>query len=278
MPRIGIVRWRNVGEVMSPIRTDGLEPRFVHYESPGGAINAMWLEPADATDIVLLYYHGGGFCFGSFRTHGVLIGALARAMRARAFAPEYRLAPEHPAPAAHEDALAAYRHLLSLGIPPERIVLAGDSAGGTLVLGTMRALREAGDRLPAAGIAISPWVDLSCSGESFRTNATFDFVGEVQCRLAAASYLAGSDPRSPAISPLFADTTGFPPVLVQSGGAEVLRDQIQAFVDGARDAGANITLSIYPDMVHVWHLMRDVTPDGQRAIDEAAAFARVHVR
>lgn len=277
MPRIGIVRWRNVGEAMSPIRTDGLEPRFVQFDGPGGAIDGMWLEPANAGGLVLLYYHGGGFCFGSFRTHGVLIGALARAMSARAFAPEYRLAPEHPAPAAHEDALAAYRHLLSLGIPPERIVLAGDSAGGTLVLSTLCALREAGERLPAAGIAISPWVDLSCSGDSFRTNATFDFVGEVHCRLAAASYLAGTDPRSPAISPLFSEATGLPPVLVQSGGAEVLRDQIQAFVERARDEGAGVTLSTYPDMVHVWHLMRDVTPDGQRAIDEAAAFARAHV-
>ena len=277
MPTIGIVRWRNVGEALSPIKTDGLTPRFVRYDTGGHAIDAMWLDPPDAGDRVLLYFHGGGFCFGSFRTHGVLVGALARAMRARAFAPEYRLAPEHAAPAAHDDALAAYEHLLSQGIEPSRVVLAGDSAGGTLVLSTLIALRDRGRPLPAAGIAISPWVDLSCSGESFRTNDPFDFVGETHCRLAAASYLAGADPRRPDISPLFADLRGLPPLLIQAGGAEVLVDQIRAFAAARARPASDVTLSVYDDMVHVWHLMRDVTPDGQRAIDEAGAFARTHV-
>ena len=223
MPAMGIVRWRNVGEALSPVRTDGLTPRFVRYDTGGHAIDAMWLDPPDAGDRVLLYFHGGGFCFGSFRTHGVLVGALARAMRARAFAP------------------------------------------------------ECGRPLPAAGIAISPWVDLSCSGESFRTNDPFDFVGETHCRLAAASYLAGADPRRPDISPLFADLRGLPPLLIQAGAAEVLVDQIRAFANRGREAGVDVTLSAYVDMVHVWHLMRDATPDGQRAIDEAGAFARAHV-
>ena len=160
-------------------------------------IAGAWLEPPDADGPVLLYFHGGGFVFGSVRTHGVLIGALARAARARTFALEYRLGPEHRAPAAHEDALAAYRYLLAEGIPPGRIVLAGDSAGGTMVLNTLIALRDAGAPLPAAGVAISPWVDLTCSGASFDTNAPFDFVGKVHCLLAAESYLAGLDPRRP---------------------------------------------------------------------------------
>ena len=155
MPAMGIVRWRNVGEALSPVRTDGLTPRCVRYDTGGHAIDAMWLDPPDAGDRVLLYFHGGGFCFGSFRTHGVLVGALARAMRARAFAPEYRLAPEHAAPAAHDDALAAYDHVLSQGIEPSRIVLAGDSAGGTLALSTLIAVRDRGRPLPAAGTAIS---------------------------------------------------------------------------------------------------------------------------
>jgi acetyl esterase/lipase len=226
---------------------------------------------------VLLYFHGGGFCFGSFRTHGVLAGALARAAGARTFAAEYRLAPEHTAPAAHEDALAAYRHLLAQGIAPQQIVLAGDSAGGTLVLGTLLALRDAGGPLPAAGIAISPWVDLSCSGASFQGNARCDFVGERHCRLAAVSYLGGVDPRRPDVSPLFADLHGLPPLLVQAGGAEVLVDQIRAFAGRAREAGVACTLSVYDDMVHVWHLLRSATPHAQRAIDEAGAFVRTHV-
>ena len=178
MPRIGIVRWRNVGEALSRVRVDGLRPRFTRFESGPYGISATWLEPPGAGRAVVLYFHGGGFCFGSIRTHGLLIGALARAARARIFAAEYRLAPEHTAPAAHEDALAAYRHVLAEGVAPEQIVIAGDSAGGTLVLGTLLALRDAGEPMPAAGIAISPWVDLSCSGASFKTNARFDFVGE----------------------------------------------------------------------------------------------------
>nr|AHZ45613.1 lipolytic enzyme [uncultured bacterium] len=276
MPALGIVRWRNVGEALSRLRTDGLRPRFTRFESGQYGIQGTWLEPAGASGAVLLYFHGGGFCFGSIRTHGPLIGALARAARARTFAAEYRLAPEHTAPAAHDDALSAYRHLLGEGIAPRQIVLAGDSSGGTLVLSTLLALRDAGEAMPAAGIAISPWVDLSCSGASFKANAPFDFVGEPHCRLAAVSYLGAVDPRRPDISPLFADLRGLPPLLIQAGGAEVLVDQIRAFAGRARDAGVDVTLSVYDDMVHVWHLMRDVTRDGQRAIDEAAAFARAH--
>ena len=278
MPKIGIVRWRNVGEALSKVRANGLQPRVTRFESGPYAIAATWLEPPDASRAVLLYFHGGGFTFGSFRTHGALIGALARAARARTFAAEYRLGPEHTAPAAHEDALAAYRHLLATGIAPKDIVLAGDSAGGTLVLGTLIALRDAGEPMPAAGIAISPWVDLSYSGASFQTNARYDFVGERHCRLAAASYLGAVNPRSPTVSPLFADLTGLPPLLVQAGGAEVLVDQIRAFAARATEAGADIRLSVYDDMVHVWHLMRDATPAGQRAIDEIGAFIRSHVR
>jgi acetyl esterase/lipase len=277
MPKLGIVRWRNVGEALSRVRTDGLRPRFTRFDSGNYGLQGTWLEPADAGRAVLLYFHGGGFCFGSIRTHGRLIGALARAARARTFAAEYRLAPEHTAPAAHEDALAAYRHLLAEGIAPEQIVLAGDSAGGTLVIGTLLALRDAGAPVPAAGIALSPWVDLSCSGDSFTTNARYDFVGEAQCRLAAVSYLGPVDPRRADVSPLYADLHGLPPLLVQAGGAEVLVDQIRAFADRARQAGVDVTLSVYDDMVHVWHLMRGVTPHGQRAIEEAGAFARAHV-
>ena len=229
MPRIGMVRWRRVGEFMSPLRTDGVARRSVQVIGPRASIQATWLEPTGAGKAILLYLHGGGFVFGSLRTHGMLIGALARAARARTLAIEYRLAPEHPAPAALEDAVAAYRHLLAEGTSPGRIVIGGDSAGGNLVLITLLALRDAGDPLPAAGVAISPWVDLGCSGRSFETNAAFDFVGAVHCRLAATDYLAGMDPRHPEISPLYADLAGLPPLLVHAGAAEVLVDQVREF-------------------------------------------------
>lgn len=278
MPKLGIVRWRNVGEALTPLRTDGLAPRFVTIQSGPARLTAAWLEPPGAGDAVFLYFHGGGFAFASLRTHGALIGALARAARARTLAFDYRLAPEHAAPAAIEDALAAYRYLLAQGVEPERIVLGGDSAGGTLVFNTLLALRDAGEPLPAAGVALSPWVDLACSGASFQTNAAFDFVGEEHCRLAAASYVAGADPRDPARSPMFADLGGLPPVLVHVGGAEVLHDQVCSFLERAQAAGADVRLSVYPDMVHVWHMMRGVTSEAQRAIDEVGEFVQQATR
>lgn len=278
MPELGLVRWRNVGDALSPLQTDGLAPRFVRLGAGPNELEGVWLEPPGADGPVLLYFHGGGFAFASLRTHGTLIGALARAARARTLAFDYRLAPEHPAPAAIEDALAAYRYLLAQQVPAQRIVLAGDSAGGTLVLNTLLALRDAGEPLPAAGVALSPWVDLSCSGASFQSNAAFDFVGEEHCRLAAAAYLAGADPRRPDRSPLFAELRGLPPLLVQVGEAEVLRDQILSFVERAKSAGADVELSLYPDMVHVWHMMRSGTADAQRAIDEVGGFVRKHAR
>jgi monoterpene epsilon-lactone hydrolase len=277
MPVIGMVRWRNVGEALSPLKADGLEPRFVKIESDGShPLYGAWLEPPDAGDSVLLYFHGGGFVFGSLRTHGPMIGALARAARARTLALEYRLAPEHPMPAAVTDAVAAYHHLLRRGIDAERIALAGDSAGGTLVLQTLLALRDAGAPLPGAAVAISPWVDLACSGESFEANARYDFVGKDHCLLAAKNYLAGEDAGDPAASPLFAKLSGLPPLLVQSGALETLVDQIRAFAARAKEDGAALTYAEYPDMVHVWHLLRSVTPEATKAIDEAGSFIREH--
>jgi acetyl esterase/lipase len=279
MPKIGMVRWRNVGEAMSPLRTDGLTPRFVNLNpGEGHPLHAAWLEPPDADASVLLYFHGGGFVFGSLRTHGEMIGALARSSRARTLALEYRLAPEHPARAAVTDAVMAYRYLLRQGINAENIALAGDSAGGTLVLNALLAVRDAGLPLPGAAVAISPWVDLGCSGVSFEENARYDFVGKEHCQLAAHHYLAGKDAASPDVSPLFASLSGLPPLLLQAGSLETLVDQIRAFAARAREAGTALTFSEYPDMVHVWHLLRAVTPDGMRAIDEAGTFIRKHTR
>jgi monoterpene epsilon-lactone hydrolase len=273
MPAIGMVRWRNVGEALSPLRTDGLAFRMIDLRPDREVpLRAAWIEPPDAGPAVLLYFHGGGYVFGSLRTHGDLIAALARAGRARTLGLEYRLAPEHPSPAALEDALTAYRHLLAEGIDPSRIVLAGDSAGGTLTLITLLAIRDQGLPAPAAAVAISPWVDLGCSGESFETNAAYDFVGKDHCLLAARSYLGGSDPSSPECSPLFADLGGLPPLLVHAGGRETLVDQIRAFVERARSASLDVSYAEYPEMVHVWHLHRKLTPEGQRAIDEIGQF------
>ncbi len=277
MPKIGMVRWRNVGEAMSPLRTDGLLPRFVHLnEGEGHPLYGAWLEPPGASSAVLLYFHGGGFVFGSLRTHGELIGGLARSARARTLAIQYRLAPEHPLPAAVTDAVRAYRSLLEQGHAASSIALGGDSAGGTLVLLALFAIRDAGLPMPGGAVAISPWVDLGCSGASFEAHARYDFVGREHCLLAAKSALAKESPSSAAVSPLFGSLAGLPPLLVHAGALETLADQVRDFVTRAQQAGCALTYSEYPDMVHVWHLLRAVTPDAQRAIDEAGAFIQRH--
>jgi acetyl esterase/lipase len=277
IPAMGVLRWRNVCEAMSPLRTDGLAPRFVDL-NPGREppLHAAWLEPPDAGAAVVLYLHGGGFASGSVRTVGDMVGALARSARAGALSLEYRLAPEHPFPAAVADATRAYRHLLGLGISPRNIALAGDSSGGTLVLNTLLALRDSGLPLPGAAVTISPWVDLGCSGGSFERNAPYDFASKECLLLLARHYLAGKDAASPEISPLYAALSGLPPLLVQAGSRETLIDQIRAFVARAREAGTALTFSEYPDMVHVWHLLRGMTPEASRAIAEAGAFIRTH--
>ncbi len=273
LPKLGAQRFHRAVEAMSPLLTGGVRRETIDL----GGVRGDWLIPEHDEGGVILYFHGGGYIFGSLRTHGRMIGALARAARARVFALDYRLAPEHPAPAPIEDACAAYRYLRSTGIPADAIVFAGDSAGGNLVLAALLALRDAGDPLPAAGIAISPWVDLACSGESFETNSPYDFVSKAACTVAAEAYLDGGDPRRPELSPLFADLHGLPPLLVQAGALEVLLDQIRAFVERARAADVDVQLSVYDDMVHVWHILHGVIPEAQRGIDEAAHFAVAQV-
>ncbi len=276
LPKLGAQRFHRAVEAISPVVTRGTRRTTVDV----AGVRGDWLvpDPDPAPGPVILYFHGGGYIFGSLRTHGRMIAALACAARARVFVLDYRLAPEHPAPAAIHDACAAYRYLLSTGIPAERIVFAGDSAGGNLVLAALLALRDAGDRLPAAGVAISPWVDLACSGDSFATNSAYDFVSKAACLVAAQSYLAGADSRKPELSPLFADLHGLPPLLVQAGAVEVLLDQIRAFVVRAQAAAdADVQLSVYPDMVHVWHILHGIIPEAQRGIDEIAAFVAARV-
>ncbi len=272
LPTLGIERFHRVSQAVSPSSTAGVACERV--DSDG--VRGDWLTPVGAEPApVILYFHGGGYIFGSLRTHGPMIGALARAAGLRTFALDYRLAPAHPKPAALEDALAAYRWLIDhVGVAPEQIVLAGDSAGGNLVLVTLLALRDAGEPLPAAGVALSPWVDLENSGASFQRNAPYDFVTREACDIAAAAYLAGADAKAADSSPLFAELGGLPPLLVHAGGAETLVDQIQAFCQRARAADVDVTLSVYDDMVHVWHMLFSFLPDANTALAEIGTFAR----
>ena len=240
------------------------------------AINAEWIEPAAARDgAFVLYLHGGGYVIGSPKSHRHLAASIAVAGRASALLPHYRLAPEHPFPAALEDAVAAYRWLLDRGTAPRRMVIAGDSAGGGLTVATLLALRERGVPLPAAGVCISPWVDLSGSGASFAGKAASDPIVTRDGILGMArAYLGGTDARAPLASPLFADLTGLPPLFIQVGTEEVLLDDSVALAERAKAAGVETTLEIWPDMIHVWHWFFPLLDEGRTAIDGIGAFVR----
>ena len=190
---------------------------------------------------------------------------------------DYRLAPEVTFPAPVEDSVAAYRWLLSNGIDPKKIVIAGDSAGGGLVVSALVALRYLGEPMPAAGICISPWVDMEALGESYITKAEEDPVGSREMiHFMAGMYLGSSDPRAPLASPIYADMTGLPPLLVQVGSAEVLLDDSTGLVERAKAAGVDVTLEVWDDMIHVWQFFAPILPEGQQAIDRIGEFFREH--
>jgi acetyl esterase/lipase len=241
-----------------------------------GGVLAEWVSVAGASgDAVLLYLHGGGYCIGSINTHRGMAARLAQACRARALNLDYRLAPEHPHPAAVDDAVAAYRWLLDRGVAPAQIVLGGDSAGGGLVMATLLALRDAGHPLPVAGFCLSPWVDLECSGETMTTKADVDpMVGKDGLTEMAAAYAGDHELRHPLVSPLHADLSGLPPLLIQVGTAETLLDDAVRLADRARNAGMDVRLEAWDDLVHVFQAFAPMVPEAVEAIDGIGRFVR----
>ncbi|HEY7436809.1 MAG TPA: alpha/beta hydrolase [Methylomirabilota bacterium] len=239
---------------------------------------AEWLRPPSAAPgRVVLYLHGGGYVIGSPRSHRHLAAAIAATGGASALLLDYRLAPEHPYPAAVEDATAAYRWLLDQAVAPEHIVIAGDSAGGGLTVATLLALREARVPLPAGGVCISPWVDLTCGGASYATKAAADpIVRRAGVEEMARAYLGATPPRTPLASPLFADLRGLPPLLIHVGTDEVLLDDAVQLAERAKSAGVDATLEIYDRMVHVWHWFLPMLDEAQTAVDAIGRFVRRH--
>jgi phosphinothricin tripeptide acetyl hydrolase len=237
---------------------------------------AEWLTPPQArADAVVLYLHGGGYVIGSPRSHRHLAAAIARAAGTRALLLDYRLAPEHPFPAAVDDAVAAYRWLLGQGIAPARIVVAGDSAGGGLTVATLLALRERGLPPAAGGVCISPWVDLTCSGATYATKAAADpIVTRDGVAMMARAYIGDGDAKAPLVSPLYADLRGLPPLLVQVGSDEVLLDDALGLGERARAADVDVTVEEWPAMIHVWHWFLPMLDEAQRAIDTIGGFVR----
>jgi epsilon-lactone hydrolase len=220
----------------------------------------------------LLYLHGGGYFTCSPQTHRSITGAFA--IRGFAvFTPDYRLAPEHPFPAAVEDGLNAYRGMLAR-TPAEKLVIAGDSAGGGLALATLLAAKSKKMPMPGCVILFSPWTDLSCSGPSLQSNAERDsMLYAPRMRDGASIYLAGADPEDPLASPLYGDLAGLPPLLIQVSDMEILLDDSTRLAERARAAGVQVDLSIWPNLPHVWQVSQMLLPEARQALDEAAAFA-----
>jgi epsilon-lactone hydrolase len=242
-----------------------------------GGVAAEWVvAPVSECHRHIFYLHGGGYVIGSPALYRHLTWRLARAARARLLAVDYRLAPEHPFPAAVDDALRAYEWLLGDGADPRRTVVIGDSAGGGLAFAfLMRCRDERRLPLPAAVVALSPWTDLACTGPSLSRNAGIDpFLDANGIPPIAECYLAGADPRHPYASPLYGDPTDLPPALIQVGSDEVLRDDASRMAERLRAAGCPVVLEIWPRMPHVWHLFASVMPEARRAIARIGAFTQ----
>lgn len=240
-----------------------------------GDIRGEWVRPAAGGARTILYLHGGGYVFGSPRVYRNLTYPLAIAAAAQLFAPRYRLAPEHPCPAAIEDAVKAFDWLTAHGRPVGEIVIAGDSAGGGLALAVLLALKARRSAMPAGGVLFSPWTDLSVSGASIAANAERDAMfNRASIEGGAPKYLGPLNARDPRASPLFGDLGGLPPLLVFASESEMLFDDSTRLVDRARAAGVKVLFEPRDGLVHVWPLFNRLIPEAQDAFALAGAFIR----
>jgi len=244
-----------------------------------GVTGELSIVPGSDPSRVLLFFHGGGYCSGSIVSHRRMVTEAGRAGGVRTLAVGFRLAPEHPFPAAYDDALTAWRWLRKQGVAANQIVVGGDSAGGGLTLALAMRLRDVGEQLPAGLWLASPWTDLTMSGATLETKDAVDplihkgYLGELADAYVPAS-MSRSDPR---ISPLFADLRGLPPVLIQVGSAETLLDDSVRFAGRAGAAGVAVTLEIWPDMIHAWPLWNAKLEAGRQALRRVGQFVRQHL-
>ena len=272
---VSFQRWvMNVAPPRTPVT------RQLRFERvTAGSVPAEWFRGDGLDDRrVLLYLHGGGYSLGSIDSHRDLIARVCLATGAPALALDYRLAPEHRFPAQLEDARAAYRWLLERGFAPERVVVAGESAGGGLTLSLLVATRDAGDPLPAAAAILSPWVDLEASGTSLEANAPYDYIHKKVLHAYARRFVRPHELRHPLAAPLHAELSGLPPLLVQAGGVEGLLDDARRIAHRAKEAGVKVTLDIAPDMIHAWHVFAGFLPEAQAAIDRTGEFLRSRMK
>lgn len=246
-----------------------------------GGVPSIWATAAGArADQVILHFHSGGYVMGSAHGYRSFGANLSAATGARVLLVDYRLAPEHPFPAAPQDALAAYRWVLAQGIAASAVAITGDSAGGGLTLVTLQGLRDAGDPLPAAAVALSPWVDFTMSGESMVTNAAHDPLvpgPDLLAMLVPMVIGENGDPKDPRVSPLFGDWSGLPPLLVYAGSIETLRDDGARAVEAARAAGVDATFVAGEGMVHIWPIFADRLPEARQTLAEIGTFLKAHL-
>jgi epsilon-lactone hydrolase len=266
--------WENFASAFPP----GVDIAFEHVNASG--VPAEWVRaPAAAPDRVVLFFHGGGYTIGSLASYRNFTGNLARATQASLLAVGYRLAPEHPFPAALDDAVASYHWLIGEGIPASRIVLAGDSAGGGLALATAVALRDMGAPRPAAIVAVCPSTDLAKEGASVRERAHLDPVVNYESSMAHALRYVGekANLKNPLASPLYADLHDLPPTLILVGTHESLFDDSARFAAKAEAAGVAVELDIWESMIHDWPLFADSLPEGREAIAKIGNYVRTLV-
>ncbi|TQV81383.1 alpha/beta hydrolase [Exilibacterium tricleocarpae] len=241
-----------------------------------GQVKGEWQLPAAAAPApVILYLHGGGYAFCSPLTHRPLTTGLAKTASCRVFSLDYRLAPEHPFPAAVEDALQGYRYLLEEGIDASSILVAGDSAGGGLSLALLLKLKALGEPLPTGAMLLSPWTDMATTGQSLQENeSTCAMFTAAAIRRAAGIYVNGGDTREPLASPLYGDLRGLPPLLVYVSDSELLRDDAVRLAKSAVDHGVDVSLRVWPRQPHVWPVFYPLLPEAKRCVAEMAEFAR----
>ena len=266
-------RLDSIGSVW-PVASDiKLQPAAI------SGLEGEWsIAPESDASQMLLFFHGGGYCSGSIVSHRRMVTEAGRAARVRTLAIAYRLAPEHPFPAAYDDALAAWQFLRNQGIPASQIAIGGDSAGAGLTVALIARLRDAREELPACAWLVSPWTDLTLSGATLVTKATVDPIihKEYLNELVEAYLPTGMARNDPCVSPLFANLSGFPPTLIQVGSAETLLDDAARFARNAGETDVAVTLEIWPHMIHAWPLWNAQLEDGRRALASAGAFMRAH--
>jgi epsilon-lactone hydrolase len=271
MPILTVRRRLKLIEAVVPSPPAGTQTTAID----AGGIDAVRIAVRQSmSDLYVLYFHGGGYAVGTAQLYRDFTWRIGDAARACVLYFDYRLAPEHPFPAAVEDAVAAYRWLAG-GLDPRRIAFMGDSAGGGLALGTLYKLRDEGTALPGAAVVLSPWTDLALTGPSLRSNAVSDpMMNTASLPAIADGYLGGTDPRNPYASPLFGDPCGLPPTLIHVGSDEILRDDAIRMAEKMRTAGCDVEIDVWPRMPHAWHLYARIVPEGRVAIDRIGTFLR----